>query len=103
MNQEQIAEVAKTLSNFVNGATGADMQALAKMITDDHRTLQQLTMGLFLTCIGEWAKAGRNDFFDDRNGATVDVARSIVSQFGPPIPAQPLFDTDGSFMGLPYV
>lgn len=73
--------VADTLSRAVN-AGQAKPKEFAAEVTNDHRTLQQLTFGLFLECIREWAKDCDSGHFDARNEATVKASKRMVEALG---------------------
>ncbi|RPI52556.1 MAG: hypothetical protein EHM49_00310 [Deltaproteobacteria bacterium] len=86
--KREIKELANKLSRFVNGCTQDGVVALADEILREHRTLQQQTFGLFLTCIRKWAALGEG-WYDLRNEWTVQTCKKIVEkvedvQYSPP-------------------
>ncbi len=69
-------ELAQSISRFVNVyAGGKDMKECAKALANDHRSLQQMTMRLFMAFIEEMAGNGS----DGRNEASVDLAKAILA------------------------
>lgn len=70
-------EMANDFSKFVNGASADTLEEFASALTNDHRTLQQVSMKTFLLCIAKWSAAKENGRFDDRNEATVLLAHQI--------------------------
>ena len=67
---------ARTLAHYVN-ALGSDHADFVEQLTrNEHRTLQQSTMGLFLECVDAWA-AKKDHEYDLRNQATVEMCRKI--------------------------
>lgn len=75
MSAEEIAEV---LSRFVNGSDTSKLKELAKLMTKDHRTLQQLKMKLACLFIEEMAS---QEFYDARNEASVKAAKAMIEGF----------------------
>ena len=70
-------ELAKEISNFVNGARPSEVKELAEQMSKDHPTLQQNTMGLALKFIQNMA--GKN-YVDARNEFifATNILKSIV-------------------------
>lgn len=69
-------EMAVQLGHFVN-AMGHDIEGFVKQLTEnEHRTLQQRAMALFLGCIEAWADT-EDSRFDLRNEDTVKLSRKI--------------------------
>lgn len=66
-------KLADDILDFVN-SFGVDSDTFAKTICKGHRTLQQSTMRLFMKTIEKLAENST----DDRNEATVELARKIV-------------------------
>jgi hypothetical protein len=76
--------IAGILSSFVNGTHNESSEAFVEAITSDHRTLQQMTFGLFLQLVDKWAEIGDDkEFcrFDARNEFTVETALKIRNMF----------------------
>lgn len=79
MEKDQIAkEFAEKLSKFVNNY-GCPMKELAQEVLNDHRTLQQTTMRLFMTVIEEWSK---QEQYDLRNEQTIKLSKKIMEAVG---------------------
>jgi hypothetical protein len=74
INPKNGTEVAEALSRLVNSFS-PDTEGFVKTVCNDHRTLQQSTMRLFMACIKEWAENGRSDH---RNEDTIDLCKQIV-------------------------
>ena len=72
-------EAAQALSKFVNGATYSELQEFAKVVTNDHRTLQQGMMKAFVLCINNWSEDKKKNYYDLRNEATVQLADELNS------------------------
>jgi hypothetical protein len=68
-------ELAKEISNFVNGARPAEVKQLAEQMSNDHPTLQQNTMGLVMEFIQKMA--GKN-YVDARNEASKEMAQAAL-------------------------
>lgn len=77
MQRQTAKEVAEVISRYVNGAGTEDISALADEILWDHRTLQQQTFGLMMTCIEKWARVGLTPNFDARNEYTVKLCKMM--------------------------
>lgn len=69
-------ELAKDISNFVNGARPAEVKRLAELMSNDHPTLQQSTMGLCLEFIT--AMANKN-YTDARNEDSKEHAQAALN------------------------
>jgi hypothetical protein len=69
-------DMAREFANFVN-VMGHDVEGFVKQLTtNEHRTLQQRAMAIFLGCIEAWAE--KKEFqFDLRNEDTVNISRVI--------------------------
>jgi len=72
--EEEAKVMVKKLIDFVNYFCFPKKE-FAEALMREHRTLQQSTFDLFLTCIAEWAK---QEHYDLRNEATVLTCRKIV-------------------------
>ena len=81
MNQnKQIAiETQKKLSQMVN-SYGVDNNSFADAVMNDHRTLQQSTMRLFIACIRKWSDCYENKMYDLRNKETCRLSHKIVNE-----------------------
>lgn len=66
----------KQLSDFVN-TMGADYENFVAAALNDHRTLQQNVMRLFLQLVEGWAQMYDEGFYDERNEATCRLAKKI--------------------------
>jgi hypothetical protein len=98
MSQEKKAvQVASDLSHFINGASRDDLKLLAKEITEDHRTLQQTTMLLFLECITIWANDHDTGCFDMRNEMTCALSYQIRAEHNEDAKV-PVFINDKPFL-----
>jgi len=77
--QEQ-EEMAKAISQFVNRYGGsASIKALAEEMANDHPTLQQGTMRLFVAFVRAMAA---KEYSDGRNEASVNLAKQLVNEWG---------------------
>jgi len=84
MTPEQLAQA---ISNFCN-RMGTDQKAVARALANDHPTLQQGIMRLFVAFVQEMAQ---KSYTDARNERSVELARQITalwqdSPYGPPLP-----------------
>jgi hypothetical protein len=76
MTETKGVEAARTLANFVN-AMGHNTEDFVEQLTlREHRTLQQCSMAVFLSCIEAWADK-KDGHFDLRNEDTVRISRII--------------------------
>lgn len=71
--QEQAAKLANELLNFVNDFT-SDKQTFVEVICNDHRTLQQSVMRLFVLL----SKRMSQNNTDERNRDAVNLAKEIA-------------------------
>ena len=76
---EKGKEVAKNLTDALNSMSFQEdvMEGFAEGMTQQHRTLQQLSMGAIYKVILKWAEMAENGRFDDRNKATVELCKKI--------------------------
>ena len=81
---QKTMKLAAEISHFINGASDEDIRLLAKQITDDHRTLQQKSMHLFMECVNVWADAHKSGRYDARNGTTCAVSAFIREELSCP-------------------
>jgi len=73
-------ELADQISTFVNRhGSNRGCQGVAEKMVQDHPTLQQAKMRLFVAYVKELAKL---PYADARNQASVDLAKSLVAQWG---------------------
>ncbi len=76
MARQTPEEMAQSISSFVNVyAGGKDMKECAKVLAKDHRSLQQMTMRLFMAFVEEMAVNSS----DGRNEASVTLAKAIMA------------------------
>ena len=71
-------ELAQAISSFVNGANYTQMEKLAKLMANDHPTLQQSKMRLVCIFIEQMVN---NQHTDARNEDTKRVANSMIKGF----------------------
>lgn len=76
-DMKMASEALSTLISFVN-KFGCPDKLFAQLLMREHRTLQQSTMRLFMTCIDEWS---RQEDYDLRNEATITLSRKIMETF----------------------
>ena len=81
---------------FINGASQDAINEFAKVVTDDHRTLQQSAFGLMLKCVEKWADDCENGYYDLRNEATVSESKKIVDNL-----ADRFYK--GEYSGMPFI
>jgi len=83
-------ELVERLSRFVNRHN--NMKLVVDGVTNDHRTLQQGMMRLFMACVQRWAEQydKGEGWYDLRNAATVKISKQIVSKLGDEIHMLPL-------------
>ncbi|TRZ48380.1 MAG: hypothetical protein D4S01_10395 [Dehalococcoidia bacterium] len=81
--EKQGEAMAAILSTFVNGIQKDSSDAFVRAITNNHRTLQQLTFDLFLKLVKDWAKIGDDGefYYDARNEFTVLMSQKIREVF----------------------
>ena len=72
------AETVKTVSNFVNGM-GADYKEFARLMGNEHRTLQQNFTRL---CVAWLKHLSETEYYDLRNQASVEFAKAIKDKLG---------------------
>jgi hypothetical protein len=72
--KKKVKTVVEALSNFVNNYSCPNRE-FAKQVMNEHRTLQQGMMRLFIATIEEWAK---QEYYDLRNEDTIMLSRKIV-------------------------
>jgi hypothetical protein len=73
-----VEELAEALSNFVNGASSDQAEKLAKLMANDHPTLQQSKMRLACLFIEEMAD---KSYVDGRNETSQKTAKAMIKGF----------------------
>ena len=73
LNEVRAEQAAKDLISYVNSYSPRD-DIFAKIICNEHRTLQQSVMRLFIAVVREMSKVGT----DERNEASVELAKKIM-------------------------
>jgi hypothetical protein len=71
-------ELAREISNFVNGAHHSDVEELAKLMANDHPTLQQNKMRLVCGFIEQMAN---KSYVDARNQKSHTVAKAMIKGY----------------------
>jgi hypothetical protein len=72
-------ELAETITDFVNNFSDDNRKAFIKALFNQHRTLQQSTIRLFLETIE--AAAGEEYRTDGRNENTKQICQEVVQGF----------------------
>jgi len=72
-------ELADAMSKFVN-SFNPDSKTFVEAVTNDHKTLQQSTMRLFMKCIERWAEMRDEGSFDRRNEDTCRISKEIMTK-----------------------
>jgi hypothetical protein len=70
-------DMARAVANWVNGAGKEDFEEFAKTLSQEHRTLQQMTWQVMKRCIAQWAAAHNDGRYDLRNEQTVRECEKI--------------------------
>jgi predicted short-subunit dehydrogenase-like oxidoreductase (DUF2520 family) len=78
MSRLKADELAREISNFVNGASVNEVEQLAELMSKDHPTLQQSTMRLACLFIEVMAKKA---YTDARNKQSKDTAIAMVNGY----------------------
>ena len=84
---KDLAERIHRFINVMGGNAGSD--ELIRLITGDHRTLQQAVFrDLIVPMIDRWAEMEADGYWDDRNEGTVKACAAIVAgeNWPPPLP-----------------
>lgn len=76
--QTRGGKVANQLSDFINSAVNKDKEMFVRVVTDDHRTLQEDVFKLFQKCIEEWANNYVEGNYDDRNEYTCKASYEMM-------------------------
>lgn len=74
-------QIAKTISNLVNGGNSDAKKDFIKGITTDHRFLQGETFALFMRCIEIWGKNYETLNYDDRNAFSCEMSNRFVKEY----------------------
>jgi hypothetical protein len=78
--EERATNAGKAFMHAVN-EIGFDTESFVKVVTKDHRTLQQSAVGIAFAIITEMAK--KEDWeVDPRNAQAVDMCKKVAKQFG---------------------
>lgn len=86
-----VEELAQKLSNFVNGASATKVEQLAKLMAQDHPTLQQSKMRLACLFIEEMAN---KPYVDGRNESSQKTAKAMIKGYKTHA-RQEIIDQDG--------
>jgi hypothetical protein len=74
-------EAAQAISNFINRhGSSVSVGYVAELMANDHPTLQQGIMRMFVAFVREMAK---KEYSDARNEASVNLAKTLVDEWGP--------------------
>jgi len=73
--RKKAPELAEEISRFVNGAGDDEVKELAKLMANDHPTLQQIKVGLVLHFIKHMAN---KPYTDARNSASNEMAKAAL-------------------------
>lgn len=73
-------EVVKTLSDFVNCHSTPDFAEVIKLMSWEHRTLQQQMTQVCVMWLKHLATLEENDGYDLRNEASVKLAKRLLSE-----------------------
>jgi hypothetical protein len=77
--QSSDEEMAMAISNYANSHGGSSFEKVGAAMANDHPTLQQGMMRLFVAFVREMAK---KPYADLRNQASVDLAKGLVKEWG---------------------
>lgn len=78
MEKTPAEQLADQISNFVNRARPEHVKFLAKLMSEDHPTLQQSTMKLAVAFIQNMS---RKAYTDARNQDSVDMASAMINGY----------------------
>ena len=87
--KDDAEKIVRQLSDYVNNMSH-DSEAFANAVMQEHRTLQQSMMALFVLCIKKWSECDSENNHDGRNEATCKMATKIMEAL------------DGD-IGLPFI
>jgi len=80
MTGKEVAEaLCNTLNNFNNKE---ERDQFVKEICNQHRSLQQQTIGLLMEVVAAFAEMRKNGYFDLRNDAATKLCSEIHKAFG---------------------
>ena len=77
-DEERAREALQNLTKFVNKLS-YPKKVFAKLMMQEHRTLQQCTMSLIMATIEEWSK---QEHWDLRNEQTIKLCKKIMEAVG---------------------
>ena len=72
-------QMAEALASFVNNY-GCQEKEFAKVLSNQHRTLQQSIVRLFVTYLAELKRQGDQGYFDLRNEDAVRFAQQVFEK-----------------------
>ncbi len=75
--QVESNELAELFMDIVNSC-GHSAQDFAKVVTSEHRYLQQEAFNMFFACIQSWAKAKESNYYDLRNEYAVKASEVMI-------------------------
>ena len=75
--EERATQLVRDFSKYVNNMC-CDTKLFARLVTNEHRTLQQTMFQAMLECMKMWSDAKANGRYDARNEYTVDTSRKIM-------------------------
>jgi hypothetical protein len=76
-DEERAKQVEEYFSSYVNNMSH-DPELLVRLITTEHRTLQQSMFNVMMKCIEKWAEDYRKDSYDLRNEYTCKISEYIM-------------------------
>lgn len=76
--RKKAEELNREISNFVNGARKPEVKELAELLSKDHPTLQQSTMGLAVHFIQQMAN---KEYTDPRNTDSKQMALAMIEGY----------------------
>jgi hypothetical protein len=80
MNKPLPTQVAADISRLANSFSEDDLNLVAELLVNEHRTLQQNIMrGLVWPLLVAWSEDFDADRYDARNEATVKLAHDIMT------------------------
>jgi len=80
MSGKEVAEaLCNTLNNFNNKE---EREQFVKEICNQHRSLQQQTIGLLMEVVKAFAEMRKNGYFDLRNDKSTELCSEIYKAFG---------------------
>ena len=86
-----VEELAEALSRFVNGASSNQVEKLAKLMSEDHPTVQQSKMRLACLFVEQMAN---KPYVDARNETSQKTAKAMIKGFKE-ASKQEVIDQDG--------